>query len=203
MPAAPDSNVQVKQRFDSVLRVDQRAAVGQRGLHIEDDGQRLVVDIDRFERVLRRGLVAGDDDGHGLAHVVHLVDGDARVAWIHDVGRDRPRARNAALRFGEILSGEHRDDAGPTDCRRCVDRGDPRMGERTPQDREMQQPGQSDVVRPEGPAGDEVRILLTAARLADLRGRWTFLEGGHRATPAVCSESAMVRAADWTARTMF
>ena len=57
----------------------------------------------------------------------------------------------------------------------------------------MQQPGQSDVVRPEGPAGDEVRILLAATRLADLRGRWTFLEGGHRATAAVCSESAMVR----------
>ena len=50
-----------------------------------DGGQRLVVDIDPFERVLRRGLVAGDDDGHGLAHVVHLVDGDARVARIHDV----------------------------------------------------------------------------------------------------------------------
>src|SRR5690348_2344293 len=133
--------------------------------------------------------------------MVDLVDSDARVARIHHVGRYWPRAGNAALRFGEVLPGEHRDDADPTGCGRCVDRGDSRVGHRTAQDREMQQAGQCDVVRPEGPAGDEMCILLAAARLADFG--WTFLEGGHRATPAVRSESAMVRAADCTARTMF
>ncbi len=67
----------------------------------------------------------------------------------------------------------------------------------------MLQAGQGDVVRPDGAAGDEVRILLAAARLAELDGRRTFLDGGHRATAAVRSESAMVLAADCTARTMF
>ena len=78
------------------VRVDQRGAVGQRGLHVQDDRQRLVVDIDGFECVLGGVLVAGDDDGHGLAHMVNLVDGEARVARVDHVVRHGPGARDVA-----------------------------------------------------------------------------------------------------------
>ena len=44
-----------------------------------DRRQRLVLDVDALERVLRGGLGAGGDDGDGLADVVDLVDGQRRA----------------------------------------------------------------------------------------------------------------------------
>ena len=53
--------------------------VGHRPLHVEHDRQRLVVDLDGFERVDRLGVAAGDHDGDGVADVADLVAGDREV----------------------------------------------------------------------------------------------------------------------------
>ena len=63
------------------------------GLHVDDCRQRLVVDLDRLERVRGGVAVAGDDDRDRVADVPHLVDGERRVGGqLHVLGH-RPRAR--------------------------------------------------------------------------------------------------------------
>ncbi|GIL37379.1 hypothetical protein PDTK01_34540 [Phycicoccus sp. DTK01] len=54
------------------------------------------------------------------------------------------------------------------------------MGEGAADHREVQHPGQLDVVGPAGAAGDEALVLLAAAVLADL-GRGAVVDGGHQA----------------------
>ena len=55
------------------LSVDERGALGQGGLHVQDDRQLLVLHLDRLQGVLGGVAVPGHDDGHGLAAEVHLV----------------------------------------------------------------------------------------------------------------------------------
>ena len=73
-----------------------------------------------------------------------------------------------------------------------------RMRERAAQERDVQHPGQLDVVGPVGLAGDQTLVFLAQARLAEL-GRLRLLRlvdlRGHELTP--------VSAARRTARTMF
>ena len=119
------------------------------------------------------GLVARDDDRDRLADVVDLVDGQARVARVDHVGSHRPRARDRALLVGEVLAGEGGDHARALQRAGDVDRGDLGVAHRAAQDRQVQHAGHGQVVGPGGAAGDQVRVLLALARLADLarRGR--------------------------------
>ena len=176
--------------------------LGECGLHAEHDRQGLVLDVDGLECVLRRDLVAGRDDGDRLADVVDLGDGQARGTRVDHVGSDRPRARQVALRIGEVLAGEDGDDARTPARLTDVDRGDLRVRHRATENSQMQHARQGHVVGPGGATGDEVLVFAAAAGLADLgqQGFWGLGHGGHERAPA---DEPIAPAAAVTARTMF
>src|SRR5579875_3322617 len=62
----------------------------ERGLHVDDGRQRFVLDLDRFQRVVRLARGAGGHDGDALAGEVDLVDGECRRTGVDHVRRDRP-----------------------------------------------------------------------------------------------------------------
>jgi hypothetical protein len=149
-------------------RVDQRGAVGEGGLHVENGRQRLVVDVDVLQRVGRDVAVPGHDDGDGVAGVADLVDGDRRVVGVDHVGGDRPGAGQAAELLGEVGAAERGDDTGPLERGRDVDPADPGVRHRAAQDRQVHHAGQGDVVGPVGLAGEQLGVLLAAPAAAQL-----------------------------------
>ena len=169
----------------------------QRRPHVEHRRKLLVVDFDGGQRVGRGVAVAGHDAGHGLADVAHLVHRHRRVRRDHDVRGDRPGAGQAALLGGEVRAGVGGDHPRLVPGRADVHRGDPGVRVRAAEERDVQHPGQRDVVGPVGLAGDEALVFLAQARLAELSGfRLGYLSlRGHSLTPAC--------AARRTARTMF
>ncbi len=96
-------------------------ASGERRLHVGDDGQRLVGDLDERgggARLLER---LGGDERDRLALEADDVPGEHRlVAELEPVGE-------AA---GHVGGGQHRGDAGRAQRRRDVDLADPRRGVR-------------------------------------------------------------------------
>ena len=86
----------------ALVRVHQLGAVGERRLHVEHDRQRLVVDVDRLERVDGGGLAARHHDRDRLADVADLVDRERRPVRHHDVLGDRPGARQRSLDVGDV-----------------------------------------------------------------------------------------------------
>ena len=102
----------------------------------------------------------------------------------------------------EVLAGEHVDDVGHRPWRRSVSMlvivG---VRERAAHHREVQHPGQGDVVGPAGAAGDQPLVLLAAPVAADLAaGGGRVLDGGHAVAPSVAAVACS--AAYCTALTM-
>ena len=94
--------------------MDERGTLGERRLHVEDDGQLLVLDVDEVDGVASLGGRSCGDDGHDLAGEVHGVLSDRRVRRRRHARRDRPGARQAAPRSRRARTGPDVDDAG--DC---------------------------------------------------------------------------------------
>jgi hypothetical protein len=105
------------------------------------------------------------------ADVLHLVDGDRRVAGVDHVRRHGPRAGQRPLLLGEVATAEDGDDARRLLGGGDVDRGDPGVRDGAAQHRHVQHPGQHQVVGPLGAPGDQPGVLLAQAGLADLLGR--------------------------------
>ena len=99
------------------VRVDERCAVGERGLEVGDDGQRLVVDLDQRRRLLgdlrrRRG-----DTGDDVALEAHRV-----------LREEAPVLDHAAVEHvGDVLVGDDGEHAGEGPRLRRVDPRDPRV----------------------------------------------------------------------------
>ena len=79
--------------------------------------QLAIADIDEFRRRLGLLLGLGDDHRHVIADIAHLALRQDRMrAGLHGravLGMDHPAADQPAdLVLGDILAGEHRDDAG-------------------------------------------------------------------------------------------
>ena len=93
------------------VRVDERRAVGERGLEVGDDGQRLVVDLDQ------RGGLLGDlrrrrgDAGDDVALEAHLVLREQPAVLDHA----------AVEHVGHVLVGDDREHAGQRARLRRVD----------------------------------------------------------------------------------
>ncbi len=76
--------------------VQLRRAVGRGLLRIDDGWQRLVVDVDQIERVLRLIAVLGDDDGDAVADVADDVGGDGLVGCDLEIGIRAAATRTAS-----------------------------------------------------------------------------------------------------------
>ena len=104
------------------------ASSSERALRVDDDRQRLVLDVDQLERVPGRVAVVGDHERHLLALEADLVGGQ------HRLGVRRQRRHPGAAAGLQIGAGEHGVDARVRQRRRGVDRDDPGVGERAAQD---------------------------------------------------------------------
>ena len=154
-------------------RVDERRAGGERLLDRGDGGERLVVDVDPLERLAGRGLVLGDRRGHRLTLVARHVDGeDGAVA-----------ERGAEVRVApvEVGAGDHGVDAGHGARGGHVDRPDPRVRVRRPQQRGVQHPRLAQVGDIARPSRDLVHRVGPADGSADDAER---ASGTHRALAA-------------------
>ena len=125
---------------------------------VDDDRERLVLDLDQLERVARRVAVLGDDERDLLALEPDLVGREHRL----DVGGHRRHPGQP--RASQILAGDHGFDHGVLQRRGGVDRQDLRVGERAAQDRPVQHARQRDVVEERALTADESSVLLARDR---------------------------------------
>ena len=101
-----------------------------------DRRQRLVVDVDQLERVLRDVGGLGDDGRDLLALEAHLVGGEHGLR----VARERRHPGEVVLRHQ--LAGDDRDDARQRRGARGVDRLDAGVRVRAAQELQVEHPGQ-------------------------------------------------------------
>ncbi len=133
---------------------DHRRVGVERLARVDDDGQRLVLDVDQFERVARGVVVVGDDERHLLALEADLVGREHGLR----VGRE---GRHPGEALGlEVLAGDHGADLRVLQRGGGVDRDDPGVRERTAQRGAVQHPGEPHVVDVVALAADETRVLL-------------------------------------------
>ena len=183
---------------------DDRGVGGQRLPHVDHRREHLVVDLDQLERVARRVAVLGHHEGDLLALEAHLVGGQH---GLHVVGQ-RGHPRQALL--GQVGAGDHGHHLGVRLGGADVDAHDAGVGHRRAQDRQVQHPGELDVVAVLAHAAHEARVLLAEhAAVADRllvvvveAVERTGVEGGHDAPPTLTGCSVWRAAAYCTDRTM-
>ena len=187
----PDAGVR---HVPAAVLVQDRRAVLERDPGVDDDLERLVVDLDELRRVARELARLRDDGRDGLADVAHLPD------------RERVVLDLAAGVGGDLEEriGEDRDLVArqrPVDARQLVrsahvDRLDLRMRVRRADEVQVAHPVPLDVVEEEPLPLHEAAILLPRHALADealLQGRRLGRLGGRHADafPAATTASTM------------
>jgi hypothetical protein len=170
------------------LLVDERRALRERRLGVDDGRQRLVLDLDELRRVLGRAAARRRDHGDRVARVPRLVDRDRLVLGrVRLLGRD-PRARQRSLPLvGEIRAGPRGDDAGVGERGRHVHLRDARVRVRAAHDAEEHHPGGAHVVDPLRLALKELLVLLAVDRRTDAVADLDLCRSGHRATASIAS----------------
>ena len=178
----PVEDVVVRAALDLVA--DDRGALVERRLGVDDRRQRLVLDVDELERVARRVAVVGDDEGDLLVLEADLVGGQ------HVLHVGRQRRDPGQVEALEVLAGEHGVDLRVLQGGRRVDRDDPRVGERAAQHGAVQHARQLDVVDEVAVAADQPRVLLALEPAVADRA---LLDGGHQ--PVTSSRVSAIRSA--------
>ena len=141
------------------IRMQLRRARFVRRHRIDDRGQRLVVDVDELERVVRLIRRFGDDDADDVADVADEVARAAAVCRHLQVRvGQQPRARHRLQRVN-FRAGEDGDDAGRALRARRVDACDARVCMRAAQHRGVHHVGQREIVGVGRRARDEPRIF--------------------------------------------
>ena len=147
--------------------MQQRSAVGDCLLAARNRAKRFVFDLDQFERVFREVSRGGDDRGDGLADIADLAGRER-----HDRRRviiGHPRERNHRLEIvGDVVRGEHGDDARRRLRRGGVDAHDPRMRLLAATEGDMERPVRLAVGGVFAVAGQKPRILGALDRRADV-----------------------------------
>src|SRR5690606_20874196 len=152
-----------------------------------------VVDVDQFERVVCDVRVNRDDGGDLLALEPHLVSGEHRLRVAGQGGHPGQVVR------GQILAGQHGNDAVECGGGAGVDRRDPGVRNRAAQDGHVQHAGQHDVVDIAAGAAEEPLVFDSANRVADPADlSWT--QRGRFGD--VCGHTCAPLAADLIALTM-
>jgi hypothetical protein len=131
--------------------------VVERGLHVGDGGQRVVVHLHQLDGVDRGGLRLPDDHGHGLAHEADAVGGQRRARQLRV--EHEQAVVSGQVEVGGRVDG---DDARRRGGRGGVDPGDPAVGQRGADEGEVQQAGQREVADVGARPGDQVAVLHAA-----------------------------------------
>ena len=143
---------------------------------INHRGQFRVMDLDRLGRLARLRISVGDDDSDMIADVAHLALGERRMrAGLHRravLRMDHHAADEAAdLVGGDVVAGEHRDDAFRGQRLRHVDLVDRRVRVRRAQEVGVGLAVAIDVVDVVALAGDETDVFLALDGGADDQSR--------------------------------
>ena len=165
----PDAGVG---QVPAALLVEHGRAVLERLARVDDDVERLVLDLDELGGVARELARLGDDRHDRLADVAHLADRERVVP-------DAPARLGGDLeeRVGEdrdLVAGQRPVDAGERERGADVDRLDPRVRVRRAHEVEVAHPVPLDVVEEDALALDEPPVLLARDALPDeplLEGR--------------------------------
>ena len=178
----------------AALLVEHGRAVLERRARVDDDVERVVVDLDELGGVARELARLGDDRDDGLADVAHLADRErvvpdlaARVGGDLEerVGEDR-----------DLVAGQRPVHARLLERRADVDRDDARMRVRRAHEVDVAHPVPLDVVEEDALTLDEAAVLLARDALPDepllQGGRALGLDGGHAPPfPAATTASTM------------
>ena len=140
-----------------------RRAVLERALGVDDDVERLDVDLDELGGVDRGAAALGHDDRDRLALEAHEVARQRRAQ--HVVGRHRPRREGPEV---EVGAGEHAHDAGGRRRGLGVDAQDAPVGDLGAHEVRVERARGVDVVGVGARSLDERRVLAAAHRRAVL-----------------------------------
>jgi hypothetical protein len=133
------------------------------------DGERVVVDVDEFGRVLCRGPRVGHDGRDGLPHEPHPVVGQQRRRDRHHLGVVDRVHRHRCVPT-QIRGREHRQDAGRPRSSRRVDADDRRVCERAADQHHVRHRGQRHVTDEPTATADQPQILPPTLRMPDPAG---------------------------------
>ena len=142
--------------------------VGQRVLEVDHGLERLVLHVDRFERVAGGGGAVGEHARHPISRVARVRLGERVVRGVLHVVGDGPRARHRRPPLiGQVGSRVRRPHARKGERAGDVDRRDAGVGVRAAEDGEVQRAGDLDVVRELGFAGEERGVFAPQQPLAE------------------------------------
>ncbi len=165
-------HAQVSVHVVAQLGMEDLRSVLECSLDVDEAGKRVVVHIDQGDGILGQVRVGRDDGGHRLSHPAHAVRGeDAHRQALHldvdELGQLRREILACGLHECAHLAVQIRRRVNAHDPLRRprdiqVDGDDPRVGERTPDDGDVQHVGEMHVAHVGGVPGEETRILPPA-----------------------------------------
>ena len=148
--------------------VEHRHARIGRAARVGDDGQKLPVDLDQLQRVLGEIAAGRDHEGDRLADVADESGGEGRLqAGVGAGAGALPEPHGNPADRAEIVGGDHGRDAGKRARRPGADGRDPRVRMRRPENRRVQQAGQTDVGGVFPAPGQEPEVFLSLYGKAD------------------------------------
>ena len=161
VPAAGHGPVEGLIALDFVVEL--RRVLGRSGLGRNDRVQRLVVDIDQVERVVRLTAALRDDHGHDVTHVPHRILCDAVVFGNGQtgIGQEPCAGRRSDLVHGVGVR-VYGDDAACLGRCGCVDTVDAGVRVRAAEHGGMQRARKDDVVGVGGAARDQPGVFPPA-----------------------------------------
>ena len=146
------------------LVVEDAGVLVERMLRVDDDGERLVLDLDELGGVARELARARGDHGHGIPQVAHLAHGEGVVL---DLGARGDRELEERIgEGGHLLADEHAVDAFERLGRRNVDARDRRVRVRRAHEVDVADLVPADVVDEDSLPLYEPLVLLARNALA-------------------------------------
>ena len=140
----------------AVSGMDGRRVLGHGFFRVDHEGQGVVVDLDPFGPVLGDVTRIGDDGGDPFAGIPCPIDGQGEAS---DIGEVEP-AHQRVGRLGQLLSGDHGEDAFDLQCLFRADGVDPRRRVGAGHQRHMLHAGKRNVGDEAALAGDEAPVFL-------------------------------------------
>ena len=178
------------------LLVHEGRTLLERELGIDDDRQRLVLDLHQLGRVARGLAALRDDDRDAVADIARLIDRQRPMVRLLRVLGRQPRTRERGLPLaGELLARERGDHTAVGERARDVNAADPRVRVRTSHDAHPDHAGDAHIVHVLGLPGEESHVLLAIDRRANDLAQMDLGSSRHRQT-------STSPAATCTARTM-
>ena len=184
----PGRNVLVVEHVVAPIGVEPRGVGVQRPFGVHHYVQRLVIDLDRLQRVFQRIFIAGDDRGQRVADVFHLVDGqrpeDGRLGLARQVrrahlGQHRPQVF-------DVFAGHRGHYAGQRGRLAGVDTGNPGVRVDAAHEAQHHHARQDEIGQVLSLPDEQAAVFLAFDGLADPRvrvGLRTVVRRGHGPPP--------------------